>query len=118
MAETRIIQGPGGSTMVQTDYVERGSDEHAAGLGLRKWREGDPTDLKVEGWTFVDITQFGPLARPEFIKAVLTQRVAELGKEPIEVRETQGRSRAYTEKGKTIIEAPPMFDPRSGRRAE
>jgi hypothetical protein len=111
MPETRTIQGPGGEAMVQTDYVERGSDEHAHGLGLRKWKEGDPADLKVEGWTFEDVTQFGPMATSVFIKAVLTQRVAELGTMPIEVRESTGRQRAYVEKGKIIIEAPPMFDP-------
>lgn len=111
MPETRTIQGPGGDTMIQTDYVEQGSDEHAATLGLRKWREGDSPELKVNGWTFTDVTAFGPLAQTHYIRASLEQRVAELAPVVIEVRESQGRQRSYVEKGKTIIEAPPMFDP-------
>ena len=120
MPETREIPGPGGETMVQTDYVEPGSDEHAAALGLRKWREGDAPELKIEGWTFADITELvrysASAMSVQIARGILEQRVAELKPVTIEVREAQGRQRAYIEKGKTIIEAPPMFNPTERRR--
>lgn len=115
MPETRTIEGPGGKTMIQTDYVEPGSDEHAAALGLRKWRENDAPELKIDGWTFADITELvrysASAMSMQIARGILEQRVAELKPTVIEVRESEGRQRAYTEKGKTIIEAPPMFDP-------
>jgi len=59
----------------QTDFIEHGSKEHAAFLGLKKAQDKDP--YQCEGWTLVDITQYGPAARPEFLQAILQQKVAE-----------------------------------------
>ena len=56
------------------DYVEHGSDRHAALLGLRKAKKGDKPQL--EGWTLFDLTAFGPAARPEYIAEVLRQKVS------------------------------------------
>ena len=109
MAIDRTIRTDG--VLGQTDYIERGSAEHAAMLGLRKWADGDTPELNVGGWTFEDVTQYGPMARLDYIKAALTQRVAELGKVQIEVRETTGKNITVVEKGKVIINAQPMFDP-------
>ena len=59
------------------DYVKHGSDRHAEEvLGLRKAVEGDEPQL--EGWTLVDLTAFGPTARPEYKREVLRQKVSTL----------------------------------------
>lgn len=116
MPKTRMIRMAGGAEGPQHDYIEPGSEEHAGMLGLRKWAEGDDPALNVEGWTFQDATQFGPLARVEYIRASLAQRVAELRPMRVEVREAERASRTWVEKGVVHIEAPRMFDPERERR--
>lgn len=65
---------------LRKDYIAHGSDEHAALLGLKKSVKEDKFQHK--GWTFADITQFGPTAREDYIQAQLIQRVSELNTPP------------------------------------
>jgi hypothetical protein len=60
----------------QTDFVEHGSDRHAALLGLKKASDGDKPQM--DGWTLEDIVSFGPNATPEFLEQYLRQKVNEL----------------------------------------
>ena len=60
----------------QTDFIKHGSPEHAAILGLRKATEKD--DIKLDGWTLIDMTAFGPQATEAYLKEVLRQKVSEL----------------------------------------
>lgn len=60
----------------QTDFVEHGSDQHAALLGLKKATNGDKPQL--DGWTLEDITSWGPAATPEYLEQTLRQKVNEL----------------------------------------
>lgn len=58
------------------DYVEPGSERHAEFLGLRKATDDDT--FVVDGWTLVDLTVFGVTANPDFVRAVLAQKVSAL----------------------------------------
>lgn len=64
----------------QTDHVKFGSVQHAQLLGLVKAEKDD--ELQYKGWTLQDPTQWGPNARPEFVKAQLIQKVSELTNAP------------------------------------
>lgn len=66
----------------QADYVEFGSERHAALLSLRKLEKGEETEHAYKGYTLVDPTAWGPNARPEFIQAQLVQRVNEFLTKP------------------------------------
>jgi len=57
------------------DYVERGSDQHAALLGLKA---AGGEEISLDGWTFEDVTQYGPAATKDFLMATLRQKVSEL----------------------------------------
>lgn len=64
---------------VQHDYIEHGSDEHAAFLGLRKAIKDDQAELIIEGWTLVDVSPYGVLGWPLATKReLLAQKVSEL----------------------------------------
>jgi len=82
------------------NFVKHGSDQHAMILGLRKATPSDK--LEHEGWTLVDITAFGPAARPEFLEAQLAQRVNELKNPPVKPQSRDPRKPNY---------APPMWVP-------
>lgn len=56
----------------QRDFVEHGSKEHAALLGLI------PDDKSELGYRLADMTAYGPQASPEYMKEVLRQKVSEL----------------------------------------
>ena len=71
---------------VQADRVERGSDEHAAMLGLRK-AISDDGDYVIEGWALEDITNFPPSVTPEYLKRMLRQKYNELT-EPMPVMQS------------------------------
>ncbi len=58
------------------DFIEFGSDRHAEFLGLTK--DADSPG----GWSLTDRTMWGPTARPEFLKDILRQSVAELESGP------------------------------------
>ena len=60
------------------DYIEFGSARHAEFLGLT-----EDSDSPV-GWRLTDPTQYGAMARPEFLENILHQKVTELvsGKPP------------------------------------
>jgi hypothetical protein len=61
---------------VQTDYVERGSDQHASMLGLKKAVESD--NPKIDGWALEDIVSYGPTVSPQFLDGMLRGKVNEL----------------------------------------
>lgn len=84
----------------QPDYVEHGSDRHAALLGLRKAEEGDEPQL--EGWTLIDLTAFGPAARPEYKREVLRQKVSSLTSDAPAVQSDDPLAPGY---------APPLWMP-------
>jgi len=69
------VVAPSDDPKDRPDYVERGSDRHAAMLGLKKAVDGD---IAADGWTLEDITQFGPQATDKFLETYLRQRVNEL----------------------------------------
>ena len=58
------------------DYVERGSDRHAAMMGLKKAVDGE--EIAIDGWTFEDVTQYGPQATKDYLMTALRQKVNEL----------------------------------------
>ena len=64
------------SRTAQPDYVEWGSDRHAAIIGLKKATPDDK--IEFDGWALQDTTQFGPQARDEYIREVLRQKVSTL----------------------------------------
>ena len=71
------------------DYVEHGSDRHAALLGLKKAENGDVPQL--DGWTLEDIVSFGPHASKEFLEQFLRQKVNELYTPPPEYQSRDPR---------------------------
>lgn len=76
-----LLTGPGSDVMIVYDvdnpnYVEHGSAEHAALLGLLRCNDDDPDGF--DGWKLADATAWGAAARPDFLLAVLRQRVNEL----------------------------------------
>lgn len=91
---------------VQTDRIERGSDEHAAMLGLRESTDEDG-EYVVDGWTLEDITNFPPTVTPEYLKRMLRQKYNELTMEPPVVQSVDPRKPHY---------APTMWDPGTGRQ--
>jgi hypothetical protein len=58
------------------DYVEHGSDEHAAVLGLQKAEEDYRDGPKLNGWRLIDPWMFGHDRR--YQRYVLAQKVNEL----------------------------------------
>jgi hypothetical protein len=94
MAKRKV--GPAGNY----DYVEHGSDQHAAMLGLKKAEDHDVP--QVDGWALQDPTQFGPAARPEFIEQFLRQRVSELTTLPPVMQSVDPLAPNY---------APPLWQP-------
>jgi hypothetical protein len=74
--------GPAGNL----DYVELGSDQHAAIIGLVPATERSTytlTDKQGREWTLADTTAWGPQATETFIKEVLRQKVSTLDTDPI-----------------------------------
>jgi len=67
MAKT-LKPGPAGNL----DYVEHGSDRHAAMIGLRKADKEDT--LQFHGWTLADMTLFGPGVLEGYVREVLRQK--------------------------------------------
>lgn len=61
---------------VRSDFVEHGSEQHAALLGLRTATEDDK--IVHKGYALMDVTAYGPTAREDFLETVLRQRVSEL----------------------------------------
>ena len=92
----RKVTPVGGSPAVevQHDYIEPGSDEHAALLGLVK-------DEKA-GWRLADVTAFGPSASERYLAEVLRQKLAELSAKPPEFQTADSRKPNY---------APPLWTP-------
>jgi len=82
------------------DYIEHGSDRHAAHLGLVK--AGKDDEPQQDGWALADITMYGAAARPEYLRRVLAQFVAELTTLPPEVQSEDPLAPGY---------APPMWMP-------
>lgn len=85
----------------RSDYIEHGSDKHAALIGIRKATDED--ELKYKTWTLVDMTAFGPQATMTYLKEVLRQKVSvlEAGSPPLP-QSTDKFADNY---------APPMFVP-------
>ena len=73
--------------------IARGSDGHAAFLGLVKAKKDDEPQLK--GWTLADVTMWGPSATAEFLKRVLAQKVSELTTLPPEMQSEDSRLPNY-----------------------
>ena len=93
-----------GKQVTQTDYVERGSDDHARVLGLQKATDEDRFVYK--GWALRDITMFGATAQDWFIEAQLRSKVNELTTEMPPIQDKDPFAENY---------APPMFDPDEGQ---
>ena len=103
---SRIKEHPDG--LRQTDYVERGSEQHAAVLLLRPAQEGDAyvrEDSQGRKWTLIDTTTFGPQATEAYIREVLRQKVAELDTPMPAVQSDDPFAPGY---------APPMWTPPPG----
>jgi len=82
------------------DYVERGSQQHAAFLGLIPAEKDD--EPQQDGWALADLTLYGPTARPEFLRRTLQQKVNELNTPMPELQSEDPRLPHY---------APPMWRP-------
>ena len=90
-----------------TNYIEHGSQRHMDLLGLRK---ATPEDVpEYEGFALVDITAFGPAARPEYLKEVLRQKVTEFQTKPVMPQSEDPFGKNY---------APPIFDPHPGAKSD
>ncbi len=74
--QERRQPGPAGNL----DYIEHGSDQHAALLGLKKAEQGDSPEF--EGWTLADVMTWGPNATEMFLMNMLKSKVNELTSEP------------------------------------
>jgi hypothetical protein len=86
---SRIKKHPDG--FVQTDYVEPGSPEHAAFLGLEPSSKSDDTPFKAQDaqgrwWRLSDTTAFGPQVNETYLKEVLRQKLSSLDAEAPEVQ--------------------------------
>jgi hypothetical protein len=98
-SRTRTL--PSGET--QFDYVEHGSDEHAAFLGIRKAEKGDVPELIIEGWTLVDLNPYGVFGwTKERKRELLAQKVSEFLTPPPEMQSEDPQAPHY---------APPMWTP-------
>lgn len=84
------------------DFVEFGSERHAALLRLRKATKDDDQELVIGGYTLANIAEYGPNATTRFLKTILMQRINELNSTP-EIPQSEDRSKPNY--------APPMFDP-------
>jgi hypothetical protein len=82
------------------DYIEHGSERHAALLGLVKAGEDD--EPQHEGWALADVTMYGAAARPEFLLQTLKQKVSELTTPPPVMQSEDPLAPNY---------APPMWMP-------
>lgn len=80
--------------------IPRGSDGHAAFLGLVKAEKDD--EPQRDGWTLADITMYGPAVTPQYLKRVLAQKVSELTAPMPPVQSDDPRLPHY---------APPMWTP-------
>ena len=104
--QDRIKEHPDG--LRQTDYVEHGSEQHAAVLLLRPAREGDAyvqEDSQGRKWTLVDTTAFGPQATEAYLREVLRQKVSELDAPMPEIQSEDPLAPGYR---------PPMWQPPPG----
>jgi hypothetical protein len=72
---TGAVPKPSENPKDRPDYVERGSAQHAALLGLKP---AGGEKISIDGWTFEDVTQYGPAATEDFLMAMLRQKVSEL----------------------------------------
>ena len=72
------------------DYIQPGSDEHAALLGLVKGDKGE--------WVLADVTAYGPMATDKFLGEVLRQKVAELNAPPPKFQSDDPRKPNYAPK--------------------
>ena len=86
----------------QADYVERGSDEHAAMLGLRKATEEDG-EFVIDGWALDGMTNYPPSVTKEWLLNTLRQKINELTSEVPETQSVDPRKPGF---------APIMWDPR------
>ncbi len=75
------------------DYIEHGSDGHAAFLGLVEAENGD--EPQQDGWALADVTMYGPAATPQYLKQTLAQKVSELVTPPPEVQSDDPRLPNY-----------------------
>lgn len=74
--------GPAGNP----DYVEPGSERHAAIIGLVPAQEGCEfvrEDKQARRWTLADTTAWGPQATAAFLGEVLRQKVSTLDTPPV-----------------------------------
>lgn len=85
---------------VKEDYtfastIERGSDEHAALLGLEKAPDG--YDLQKDGWKLMDETAYGPNVTDRYLRNILEQKVGELTAEPVMPQSEDPRKPNYAQ---------------------
>ena len=88
MAKTKQVNVP--------NYMERGSDDHMHFLGLRKAVDKDEVP-QMAGLAMMDITQYGPAARPEFLTAKLRGKVGELNNKMPPVQSKDRRQPNYAQ---------------------
>jgi hypothetical protein len=100
-SKTRTL--PDGSQ--QHDYIEPGSPEHAAYLGIRKATKGDDPELVIEGYTLTDPYPLGVIGwSKEYRREWLRQKVSGLLTKPPEIQSEDRQAEHY---------APPMWSPRT-----
>jgi hypothetical protein len=66
----------------QTDYVPFGSEQHMGLLGLRKAEKGDDPAIVHDGFTFADVSVFGPMTSERWLRVTLVGKVNELKTRP------------------------------------
>jgi len=81
--------GPAGNW----DYIEHGSDQHAALLGLKEAEEGDSPSF--DGWALADVTTWGPNATEMFLMNMLKSKVGELKSESPKYQSTDQHAADY-----------------------
>jgi hypothetical protein len=95
----------------QPDYIEFGSDQQAAILGLKKAEKGD--DPQLDGWALVDITAWGPQAMADdkaYLREILRQKVSNLTSKPPQLQSDDPMAPHYA----PPLQVPPEGEPASG----
>jgi len=75
----------------RADYIAPGSKEHMVFLGIHEATKDDDMTYSVDGgkeFALTDITIFGVNVRPEFLKAILMQKVSSFSCPAPEIQST------------------------------
>lgn len=87
------------------DYIEFGSEAHAALLGLKKAQKDDPEIYVINEWTLMDIATplLSSRGSKEYVRELLRQKVTSLISGAPAIPQSESRLQPYY--------APPLWEP-------